>query len=45
VQRELDSSIERLGTSLQLINILVVPLGLALLALLIYWLRRRTVQS
>jgi ABC-type uncharacterized transport system involved in gliding motility auxiliary subunit len=44
VQRELDSSIERLGTNLQLINIIVVPLALALFALLIHWIRRRTVR-
>lgn len=40
VQRELDSSIERLGTWLKLINIVFFPLGLALVAVSIYWLRR-----
>ena len=32
VQRELDSSIENLGTALKLINILIIPFGLALAA-------------
>ena len=40
VQRELDSSIEGLGTTLKLLNIVVVPLLLALLALAIYAVRR-----
>lgn len=40
VQRELDSSIERLGTTLRLVNIVIVPLAFALLALLVYWVRR-----
>lgn len=40
VQRELDSSIERLGTVLRIVNIVVVPVGLALLALLVYLFRR-----
>ena len=41
VQRELDSSIEGLGTTLKLTNIVLVPLGLALLALAGYWVRRK----
>ena len=40
VQRELDSSIEGLGTALKLINILIAPLILALLAALIHLFRR-----
>jgi ABC-type uncharacterized transport system involved in gliding motility auxiliary subunit len=40
VQRELDSSIEGLGTALKLINIIIVPLVLALLALAAYLVRR-----
>jgi LPXTG-motif cell wall-anchored protein len=30
-----------LGTALKLINIVLVPLGLALLALAAYWIRRK----
>jgi ABC-type uncharacterized transport system involved in gliding motility auxiliary subunit len=41
VQRELDSSIENLGTALKLINIVAIPLGLTLAALFAYLLRRR----
>ncbi len=40
VQRELDSSIENLGTLLKLVNILVIPLAFGLIAVLGYWLRR-----
>ena len=40
VQRGLDSSIENLGTALKLINIIGLPLGLALAAFLAYRLRR-----
>jgi hypothetical protein len=40
VQRELDSSIEGLGTALKLINIIIVPLLLALIALAAYFVRR-----
>jgi len=36
VQRELDSSIEGLGTALKLFNIVIFPLGLGLAALLVY---------
>lgn len=45
VQRELDSSIERLGTWLRAMNIIVFPLGLALLALLVYAIRRSRRRS
>jgi ABC-type uncharacterized transport system involved in gliding motility auxiliary subunit len=41
VQRELDSSIDNLGARLKLINILVIPLALALIAVLGVVLRRR----
>jgi gliding motility-associatede transport system auxiliary component len=40
VQRELDSSIENLGTALKLINIVFIPLGLALAAFAAYLVRR-----
>jgi ABC-type uncharacterized transport system involved in gliding motility auxiliary subunit len=40
VQRELDSSIDNLGTSLKLINIFLIPLGLAIFALAGWLLRR-----
>jgi ABC-type uncharacterized transport system involved in gliding motility auxiliary subunit len=40
VQRELDRSIENLGTLLKLVNILVIPLGLALAAFAAYLMRR-----
>jgi gliding motility-associatede transport system auxiliary component len=40
VQRELDSSIKNLGTALKLINIVVIPLGLALAAFAAYLVRR-----
>jgi ABC-type uncharacterized transport system involved in gliding motility auxiliary subunit len=40
VQRQLDQSIEGLGTALKLINIVVIPLGLALAAFAAYLLRR-----
>ena len=40
VQRELDSSIENLGTALKLINIIAIPLGLTFAALVSYFLRR-----
>ncbi len=45
VQRELDSSIEGLGTALKLTNIVIVPLALALLALLVYAARRARRRS
>ena len=45
VQRELDSSIEGLGTTLKLVNIFLVPLGLALLALVFYGLRQRSKRT
>ncbi len=40
VQRNLDSSIDNLGTRLKLINIFVIPLGLALLALAAFLFRQ-----
>lgn len=40
VQRGLDSSIENLGTALKLINIMIIPLGLALAAFATYLFRR-----
>ena len=40
VQHELDSSIDNLGTALKIINIGVVPLALALFAVLVYFARR-----
>lgn len=40
VQRELDSSIDNLGTALKLINIVIIPLGLALAAFAAYLVRR-----
>jgi ABC-type uncharacterized transport system involved in gliding motility auxiliary subunit len=40
VQRELNSSIENLGTALKLINIVTIPLGLTLAALMAHLLRR-----
>jgi gliding motility-associatede transport system auxiliary component len=40
VQRELDSSIQNLGTALKLINIVIIPLGLALAAFAAYLVRR-----
>ncbi len=40
VQRELNSSIETLGTMLKLINIVIIPLGLALAAFVAYLVRR-----
>jgi len=45
VQRGLDSSIENLGTALKLINIVVIPLGLALAAFVTYRLRRRRKEN
>jgi ABC-type uncharacterized transport system involved in gliding motility auxiliary subunit len=45
VQRELDSSIENLGTALKLINIVTIPLGLTLAALLAHLMRRRRAWS
>lgn len=41
VQRDLDSSIERLGTTLKVINIAAVPLALTVLALLLAFVRIR----
>ena len=41
VRRELDSSIEGLGTTLKLTNIVLVPLALAIISLLAYVGRRR----
>lgn len=41
VRRELDSSIEGLGTALKLTNIVLVPLALALISLIAYLGRRR----
>jgi ABC-type uncharacterized transport system involved in gliding motility auxiliary subunit len=41
VRRELDSSIERLGTTLKIVNIATVPLALTVLALLLAFLRTR----
>jgi ABC-type uncharacterized transport system involved in gliding motility auxiliary subunit len=43
VRRELDADIERLGTSLKLINILLVPLLVVVAALGFWWQRRRRV--
>lgn len=40
VQRELDSSIDALGATLKILNIFVIPIGLAVLALLAHFLRR-----
>jgi hypothetical protein len=40
VQRELDSSIDKLGTALKLINIFLIPFGLAIFALAGWLLRR-----
>ena len=40
VQRNLDSSIERLGVTLKVINIGAVPIALTLVALLVVWLKR-----
>ena len=40
VQRELDSSIDNLGARLKLVNILVIPLGLGVLAVAVFMLRR-----
>lgn len=40
VQRNLDSSIERLGVALKAINIGAVPLALTVVALLVVWLKR-----
>ena len=40
VQRNLDSSIERLGVALKVINIGAVPLALTVVALLVVWLKR-----
>ena len=40
VQRNLDSSIERLGAILKVVNIAAVPLALTLVALLVVWLKR-----
>lgn len=40
VQRELDSSIERLGTVLKVVNILAVPLALSVLGLIVVLLKR-----
>lgn len=40
VQRNLDSSIERLGIVLKIINIGAVPLALTVIALLVVWLKR-----
>jgi ABC-type uncharacterized transport system involved in gliding motility auxiliary subunit len=45
VRRELDSSIEGLGTVLKLTNIVIVPLALALLALVAYFLRKSRRRS
>jgi ABC-type uncharacterized transport system involved in gliding motility auxiliary subunit len=45
VQRELDSSIETLGTTLKLINIVVIPLLLALIALAAYLIKRHRRQE
>ncbi|HEX7081116.1 MAG TPA: Gldg family protein [Gammaproteobacteria bacterium] len=41
VRRNLDRSIEQLGTTLKVLNIGVMPLGLTLLTLLVFHLRRR----
>jgi len=41
VQRDLDSSIERLGVTLKVVNIAAVPLALTALALLMAYLRHR----
>jgi len=40
VQRELDSSIEGLGTRLKLLNIFLIPIGLGILAFVAHQLRR-----
>lgn len=40
VQRNLDSSIERLGVVLKVVNIGAVPLALTVVALLVVWLKR-----
>ena len=40
VQRNLDSSIERLGITLKVMNIGAVPLALTVIALLVVWLKR-----
>ena len=45
VRRELDADIERLGTSLKVINILLVPLLVVLVALSFWWARRRRVAG
>jgi len=41
VQRDLDSSIERLGVTLKVVNIVAVPLALTVLTLLVVLFRRR----
>lgn len=45
VQHELDSSIEGLGTALKLINIVLIPLALALIALAAYLIKRHRRQE
>ena len=45
VQRELDSSIERLGTALKIVNIIAVPLALSVFGLVLVWHRRRRAES
>jgi ABC-type uncharacterized transport system involved in gliding motility auxiliary subunit len=45
VQRELDSSIEDLGTRLKLINIVTIPLVLTLAALFASIIRRRRIRT
>ena len=41
VRRELDASIEHLGTLLKIVNITAVPILLIVVALLVVFLRRR----
>lgn len=41
VQRELDLDIERLGTTLKIINVALVPLIISLISLVLVWFRRR----
>jgi ABC-type uncharacterized transport system involved in gliding motility auxiliary subunit len=40
VRRDLDRDIDRLGTTLKVVNIAVVPFALTLLALLVVFLKR-----
>ncbi|MCE7901779.1 MAG: hypothetical protein DYH20_03760 [Gammaproteobacteria bacterium PRO9] len=41
VQRELDEDIERLGTTLKIINVALVPLAISLVSLVLVYFRRR----